>query len=171
MALSLILLVAAGLLIRTFERLSNVPLGFDRDRVLLVDVNTARVRLEPAERAGFYSQIVTAVAAVPGVSTVAASMYTPGGGGAANLLVDARGRSADPQRVIANFITEDWFATYRMRIRAGRDIRHSDTGQSLPVVVVNEAFARRFFPDRSALGESFIESERTFSTAERSSAS
>jgi hypothetical protein len=64
--------------------------------------------------------------------------------------------------VIANFVTPGWFAAYGIPIRSGRDIATYDTEQSLPVVIVNEAFVRRFFPNRSAVGESFMTSEQTF---------
>lgn len=76
-ALSLVLVVAAGLLVQTFARLANVPLGFDGARVLLINVDTARARVNPANREAFDSGLVAAVAAVPGVATAASSLYTP----------------------------------------------------------------------------------------------
>lgn len=95
-ALSLVLVVAAGLFVRTFERLASVPLGFDRDRVLVVNVNTARVQLDPATRTTYYHRLVAAVAMAPGVSKAAGSMWTPVGGGGAGLARNAAGRIVDP---------------------------------------------------------------------------
>jgi putative ABC transport system permease protein len=155
-ALSLVLVVAAGLFVRTFERLARLPLGFDPDRVLLINVETGRLRADPAQRTFFYDQLVGTVAAVPGVANAAASLWTPAGGGGFGLLSDARGRAVDAERrVVGNFITPGWFATYGIPIRAGRDLDAGDTAISLPVVVVNEAFARKFLPGRSAIGETF----------------
>jgi predicted permease len=162
LAVSIVLVVVAGLFVRTFERLANVPLGFDRDRVLLVNVETARVRIDPADRHRFYHQLVAALRAVPGVSEAAGSMSTPGGGSAANLMVDARGRAAFPGQLIANVVTPHWFATFGIPLRGGRDLTDRDTAQSPPVVIVNEAFARRFFPGRTAIGHTFVGSDQAF---------
>jgi putative ABC transport system permease protein len=153
MALSLVLVIAAGLFVRTFERLASVPLGFDRDRVLVVNVNTARAQLDPAARTTFYHRLVAAVATAPGVSHAAGSMWTPVSGGGANLIRNAAGRMVDPSRVVTNFITPGWFAAYGVGLRAGRDIDERDTPKAPPVAVVNEAFVRRFLPGRDAIGE------------------
>jgi predicted permease len=158
-ALSLVLLVAAGLLIRTFDRLTNVPLGFDDDRVLLINVDTARAGIDPAGRNQLFHELVGAVARVPAVAAAAGSFWTPGSG-AFNLIVDARGRaSSDERRVIANFVTPGWFETFGIPIRAGRDISERDTPNALPVVIVNEAFVHRALPNREAVGETLGDSD------------
>ena len=76
-ALSLVLVVAAGLFVRTFARLATMPLGFDRDRVLVVTVDTSRAHVDPAARIPFYHRLVDAVASVPGVEHAAGSTSTP----------------------------------------------------------------------------------------------
>lgn len=158
--LSLDLVVAAGLLVRTSQRLAAVPLGFDSERVLLI--NLASSRANPENKTALYGQLVDAVTAVPGVTDVAASMWTPGSG-AAGLLRDARGRSVSGEsRALANFVTPGWFATYGIPLRAGRDIAANDTAAAMPVMVVDEAFVRRFFPDRSPLGETVVDPDSTF---------
>jgi putative ABC transport system permease protein len=161
-ALSLALLIAAGLLVRTFDRLANVPLGFDPDRVLLVNVETAHARIDPANRNTLYHQLVRAVATAPGVAGAAGSLGTPAGGGAVGLIVNASGRADSERRVVADFVTPGWFAVYGIPFHAGRDIANRDTANALPVVVINNAFARRFFPGQSAIGEILVESEYTF---------
>jgi putative ABC transport system permease protein len=154
-ALSLVLVVAAGLLVRTFERLAFVPLGFDADRVLVVNVDTTRARTDPASRLAFFDRLARAVAAVPGVARASASTWTPLSGGGALLGVDVPGTPQATERgVVANFVSSGWFATYGTPFRAGRDIDDRDTATALPVIVVNEAFVRRFFAGRSAVGES-----------------
>jgi predicted permease len=153
MGLSLVLVVAAGLLVRTFDRLANLPLGFDSQRVLVANVDTSRVPMDPAGRILFYDRLAGAVAALPGVERAAASAWTPmsGGGGLFSVEVPGYPQTAD-RRVIANFITPGWFATYGTPLREGRDIDARDTATSSPVLVVNDAFARRFFAGRSAVG-------------------
>jgi putative ABC transport system permease protein len=144
-ALSLALVIAAALLVRSFERLSHVPLGFDPDRVLVVNVDTQRARTDPAERMRLYQRIVDAARSVPGVAHAGGSMWTP---------VDGGMRMGDSQsRVTFNFVTPGWFAAYGTAVRIGRDFTARDTAEASPVVVVNEAFVRALMPGRFPLGE------------------
>ncbi|MGH9308452.1 MAG: FtsX-like permease family protein, partial [Vicinamibacterales bacterium] len=143
--LSLALVIAAALFVRSFARLSNVPLGFDPDRVLVVNVDTGRVRTERADRGRLYQRIVEAAAGVPGVAQAGGSIWTP---------VDGGLRLGDPQsRITFNFVTPGWFAAYGTALRAGRDFTIQDTAEAPPVVIVNEAFVRTFMPGRSPIGE------------------
>ena len=151
-ALSLVLVVVAGLFVGTFQRLAGLPLGFEANRVLVVSVDLARSRVDPAKRALLADRIVESIAAVPGVASASGSTSIPGGG-ASNLLVDARGRSVDAGgRVMWNLITPHWFATYGISMRAGRDFTDRDTANAPPVVVVNERLAARLLPGRSVIG-------------------
>jgi predicted permease len=160
-ALSLALLVAAGLFIRTFRHVVAVPLGFNSERVLVVNVNATRVPVASAARPEFYRQMIEVVTAVPGVTHAASSLATPVNRGATfvgefNLL----GRAPLPQderRLVVNYITPEWFATYGIGVREGRVLQPTDTAKSPPVVVVNEAFVRKFFPGRSPIGEALAE--------------
>jgi putative ABC transport system permease protein len=155
-ALSLGLVVAAGLLVRTFERLGTVPLGFDSDRVLLAVVDAQRVPIEPADRTRFFQRVVDAVGRLPGVAHAAGSMFTPVSGMVSQMRLEVPGAVALPERErvsLRHFITPGWFATYGMRVHAGRDLDERDTAGAQPVVLVNEAFVRRFFPDGDAVGQ------------------
>jgi predicted permease len=144
-ALSLALVVAAALFVRSFERLTHVPLGFDPDRVLVVNVDTQRARTDPADRIRLYQRILDAARGVPGVAHAGASMWTP---------VDGGMRLGDSQsRVSFNFVTPGWFAAYGTTVRLGRDFTAGDTAEASPVVVVNQAFVRALMPGRSPLGE------------------
>ncbi len=144
-ALSLALVVAAALFVRSFARLSHVPLGFDPDRVLVVNVDTRRARIDPAERMRLYQRIVDAARSVPGVAQSGASMWTP---------VDGGMRMGDSEsRVTFNFVTPGWFAAYGTAIRMGRDFTPQDTAEAPPVVVVNDAFVRAHMAGRAPLGE------------------
>jgi predicted permease len=150
-AFSLVLMAAAGLFIRTFDQLSGVPLGFDPDGVLIVDVDTARARVDPAARFAYYDQLVGAVASVPGVTHAAASIWTPlSGGGQAQ---DAQGRSVFSERAVTNFVTPRWFDVYEIGMRAGRDFDHRDVANALTVAIVNETYVRKFMAGRQPIGE------------------
>lgn len=152
-ALSLVLVVAAGLLVRTFERLATLPLGFDGDRVLVVNVDTLRARVDPANRLVFFHRLVDAVAVVPGVERAAGSMWTPLSGGGAMLSVTVPGAPPGTARgVVANFVTPGWFAAYGTPIAQGRDVDARDSATAAPVLLVNEAFVRRFSPGGHVLG-------------------
>jgi predicted permease len=154
--LSLVLLVTAGLFIRSFERLANVPLGFDSERVLVADINVSRAALDATNRALFFERLATAIRAVPGVTQAAVSLTTPvnrGPTAVADFNVSGVPESAAAfQRVIVNLVTPGWFETYGMVIRAGRVIDDRDTPGAPRVAVVNEAFARRFLQGREAVG-------------------
>jgi predicted permease len=144
-ALSLALVIAAALLVRSFARLSSVPLGFDPDRVLVVHVDTEQVRTDAAGRMHLFHRILDGVRAVPGVAQAGGSIWTP---------VDGGMRMGDSQsRIAFNFVTPGWFAAYGTTLRAGRDFTVHDTAGSPPVVIVNDAFVRAFMPDASPLGE------------------
>jgi predicted permease len=145
-ALSLMLVVAAGLFVRTFGRLLSVPLGFDSGRVLVATVDTARAGIDPVERLSFYERLAEAVSRVPGVAHAAASMDTP----------LSRARQAPvllKAERVESVVAPGWFATYGTRLVAGRDFSTEDSAGGPRTAIVNQAFARKFFPDRSALGE------------------
>jgi predicted permease len=146
-ALSLVLVVTAGLLVTTFARLANTPLGFDSDRILIADVDTARAHTDDATRREFNHRLVDAVAAVPGVADAAGSDRTPLSKTTKSPIL------SEPGRVVGYTVTPGFFATYGTSIRAGRALDSTDTAQSQPTVIVSEAYVRRFFPDRSALGQ------------------
>jgi predicted permease len=145
-ALSLVLLVVAGLLVRTFERLAKVPLGFDADRVLVINVDTARAHVDAKTRDAYFDRLVSAVAAVPGVAHAAGSRTTPLSASSKSPL------NAEPGRVIQHVVTPGWFAVYGMALRSGRDFTPADSVGAPRVAVVNEAYARRFLQEKSVLG-------------------
>jgi predicted permease len=147
-ALSIVLLAAAGLFIRTLNRLAAVPLGFDPKGVVVVTVNTARSRMPPAMRPDLHQRVIAAAGAVPGVARAAGSIWTPVGTGAGGLLIDARGRRADvgPQ-VAFNLVSPGWLATYGTALRTGRDFDARDAANAPPVALVNETLHRRLLRD------------------------
>jgi len=153
-ALSFVVIVAAGLLVQTFQRLATTPRGFDAEGVLVVYTDMTHVRTDPANRMALYDRLVENVAAVPGVTHTAVSPVTPVSGLSMTDVVE----TDDPnipeaeRRVLVNFVSPGWFATYGIPILEGRDFSARDTTGSPPVFVINEAFARRFFPAGNAVG-------------------
>jgi predicted permease len=154
--LSLVLVVFAQLFIGTFQRLATRPLGFDRHRVLLTRVNAAQTPIQPGERGAFYHRLITAVGSVPGVAQAAASMWTPVDRSNYSAFVHVVGLPLEPanERISSkyNFVTPGWFATYGIPLHAGRDFDAHDAKGAMPVVIVNEAFVRRFLSGRNPIG-------------------
>jgi putative ABC transport system permease protein len=163
-ALSMVLVVAAGLLVGTFERLATLPLGFDSERVLIVNVDVSRAPIDPANRIPFFHQLVAAVAAVPGVARAGGSMATPVGGSSLLGFIDLPG-APPPQlepgpvpfwnsrMTMLNQITPGWLDTYGTAVRAGRDIDDNDEQGALPVALVNDAYVRKFLRGRNPIGD------------------
>ncbi len=154
-ALSVVLVVAAGLFVRTFGTLANLELGFDRDRVLLVEVNSQRTEIPPSQRLGAFERIRRDVAAVPGVAAAGVSFVTPVSGSTWANRVAVSGGVEVPERMrqsYFNAITPGWLETFGTPILEGRDIGENDTKSSRQVVLVNQAFAARFFNGANPLG-------------------
>ena len=149
-ALSLVIVVAAGLFVRTLENLATRPLGFDSDRVLLIIVNGTRSRVAAGDRLASFDRLVTA-ALVPGVVKSAASFRTPVIGFLpVNML---RLSEAVPSfAAYANYVTPGFFATYGTPIKAGRDFDDRDSKNAPAVIIVNETFVRTFLNGRSPIG-------------------
>ena len=155
-ALSLMLIVGAGLFVRTFASLTAQPLGFDARSLLFVGIDAARSATPPGARLEMISRIRDSVSSLPGVANASLSMMTPLAGGVDWLMANPPGLSL-PESSRASYINAvgpEWFQTYGMRVQSGRGLTADDARTSRPqVVVVNDTFERRFFPGRSALGQ------------------
>ncbi len=154
-ALSLVLVVAAGLFVRTFSALAHVDLGFDRDKVLVVNVTSQRAEMKPAEREALYDRLLKAVVAVPGVSHAGLSFITPVSNSMWNNTVEVTGAPEMSERdrsTNMNYVSPDWFTTYGTPILGGRAFDDRDRRGSKPVAIVNEAFARHFMNGASPIG-------------------
>ena len=146
-ALSLVLVVAAGLFVRTFASLSHTRLGFDRNPLLIASINVERLRLDPAERPALFERLREAVASVPGVENAAASVVTPISNSSWQFALSVVGAPPPPERapgIYINMVSVGFFRTYGTRMLAGRDFSRADTRASAPVAIVNEAFAKAF---------------------------
>jgi predicted permease len=150
-ALSLVLLVAAGLFFRSLGSLLLVPLGFEPDRMLVVDMTAPATG--PTPRMPTYERVRDAVRRLPGVTEATLSVSAPMTGW--DLLVEIEtgapeaGTAGDS---LANIVTPGWFRTLGTPLVAGRDFTGDDRRDAPAVVMINQAFARQFLRGTPALG-------------------
>ena len=154
--LSFVLLVGAGLFLRSFDRLLNVPRGFESDGVLAASVSLPVSRYpDSIAQVAFYQQLEERIAAIPGVTSVATAANLPVAGGPDGS-VGIEGRSYEPGKgphAVKRLVSPTFFRTIESRMLTGRDFSPGDQLGSLKVAIVNEAFARRYFPGESAVGK------------------
>jgi predicted permease len=154
-ALSLTLLVGAGLLIKTFANLQNLDAGFRPANVLTMRTSLPHNKyLEPEKRSAFYHEVLERIAALPGVLhagyTTSVPLSWKGGTG----WFQAEGRTLQ-EGGDANFrqISPDYFQAIGTRIIEGRFFDDRDNAKSQPVAIINQMMARQFWPDEQALGK------------------
>jgi putative ABC transport system permease protein len=157
-ALSLVLLVGAGLLLESFRRLLSVDPGFDPRGVLTMATSLPPARYpRPEQKARFYAEIVERLRARPGVLSAAATTALPVGSGstiATRFTVEGRPAPSPGQKPRAEFnaVTYGYFRTMRIPVRKGRVFADTDRRESPAVAVVNEALAAAVFPGEDPLG-------------------
>jgi putative ABC transport system permease protein len=157
-ALSLALVAAAGLFVRTFTSLVSQPLGMTADSLMLVNVSVQRSQIPAGERLGLYNRISDAAAAVPGVSSTAWSSIGPLTGSGWNTAVEVDGAppASDRERLSwLNAVTPTFFETYGIGLVGGRAFTGEDRSGDPLVAVVNQAFARKFFKGQNPVGRQF----------------
>jgi len=156
--LSLVLLVGAGLLLRTLEQLRAVRPGFEPARLLSVQLSLPKSRYgTPEAISRFAERSVDHLSALPGVESAAAASLNPLTQWRANVsfLVDGHGETDTAKAPLANYraVGPGYFRTLRAPVIAGREIEALDTASSVPVVLVSATLARTHFAGRSAIGE------------------
>jgi predicted permease len=155
-AVSLVLVVSAGLFLRTFVSLNQLPLGFAPEPLLVAELNLQASGGRPEERAARVERLRDAAAAVPGVrsASVSAIRLLTGGGWSSGLVGIGDGAmSRSRPSVWLNATTPGWFETMGMPLRSGRDFDAGDRLGSRPVAIVNEAFVRQHLPGQQPLGQ------------------
>jgi putative ABC transport system permease protein len=165
-ALSLVLLIGGGLLLRTFVKLVSLDLGFDRNNVLVVSARPPRVGAEgttlpPAARTAAYNDIAARLRSIPGVVSVARAFTTPVGDDNWYSSIHAdlpNAPEGDAAACYFNFVAPGYFATLRTPLLGGRDFSEHDAATAPAVAIVNEALARKFFSGSNALGRHFTRS-------------
>jgi putative ABC transport system permease protein len=168
-ALTLMVLLGAGLLINSFLRMQQVEPGLDVDRLLTVSFEAPSARYNGNDwrthRTNFWNQLSTRVAALPGVEAVGAIDSLPFSGRSRVWRFRRDGEEANAAASLAasfQVATSDYFRTVGMKLRRGRAFTVSDAENTPPVAVINETMARRFWPNAEALGQRIVIRNETF---------
>lgn len=153
-ALSLVLLVGAGLLVKSFLRLESVDSGFDSRNVLTMEVTLPRVEYpKTTEQNAFVQQALQRIEGLPGVKSAAATINPPliGTWGMSYSIVGHQ----NPALQIADNanITPRYFQTMGIRLLQGRDFSNQDTETGQPAIIINETFARKHFLNENPIGQ------------------
>ena len=155
-ALALLLVVAAGLLIDSFERMRRTELGVDTAGILTFWVIPSEARVPPATAAAYVSRLLDAVARVPGVTSATVDGGGPLAGTARSTLYIA-GRPAPPPHqappVLRHYVGPDHFKTLGIPLRRGRVFGPGDVAGAPRVTVISETAARRFWPNEDPIGK------------------
>jgi predicted permease len=159
-SLSLVLLIAAGLLATSFARLQRVEPGFDPEGVFTAEVALPPQRYSGETLAAFYDQLFRQLETIPGATSAALTDRVPLTGGAVPTVVAAVGRPLPPLSerpgAYRHVVSPRYFATLGIPIRAGRDFDERDNASVPHVVIINETFARRLFPGEDPIGRTLI---------------
>jgi putative ABC transport system permease protein len=157
-ALSLVLLVGAGLLVKSFVRLTEVELGFDPTHVVAADISLPYRYNTQEKRTEFYRQLLTRVEALPGVSSAAVAQSVPLSGEehGAQFMVVGRAPApdgSDRHGSIYHRVSEGYLKTLGVRLLRGRNLNERDTAGAPGVALISESLARRVFPGEEPLGK------------------
>jgi len=157
-ALALVLLVCAGLMIKSFMRLQQVSPGFEPKNLLTMNISLPRQKYPEAQQAnGFYNQLFERVRALPGVETVGGVDPLPlsDSNGTTGFVVEGGPMlaPADRPEVGERSATPAYFQTMRIPVLKGRAFTEQDRENSPRVMIVNEALARRYWPNEEVLGK------------------
>jgi predicted permease len=155
-ALSLVLLIGAGLMVRSLRALSGVDPGFDPHPVLTMTVAVPEARYPlPAQRESFLERVLQRLRALPGVESAAAIDSLPLTGGSTQPIAIAgrpAGLAAVQPEVAVRRITPGYLRTLRIRLLRGRDVASTDRMGAPAVVLVSESMAKRFWPNEDPIG-------------------
>jgi putative ABC transport system permease protein len=156
-ALAILLLAVAGLLFKSFERLSQVSPGFSADHVLVANISRSPTYKDPNVRLGFFDRLLEQISALPGVRAAGAISVLPVTGTGSALYFNIQGHppSSPQQFTIGSYrvVSAGYLKTMGVPLVAGRWLEDHDREQAPHVVVINSTFARTHFPDRSPLGQ------------------
>jgi predicted permease len=155
-AVGVMLLIGAGLLIRSMNRLTHVDLGFDPEHVLTANFDLSQTRYNADQQDRFYTELLTKLRALPGVSGAAGTGQMPLANDdwsiSFNILERPLPKSQQPSAAFYD-VTPGFFETLKVPLVQGRTFDEHDTRASKPVMIVNQEFARRYFPNEDPVGK------------------
>jgi len=157
-ALSLVLLVGAGLFLRSFVKLMTLDLGFDRENVLMMHTEARTAGIPPEKWMATWDEIERRLNSLPAVVSVGRSLITPVSGGEWDQYVQADSPnppSGTTSDVYLNGISPGYFQSLRIALLAGRDFTRQDTATSPKIAVINQTMARKFYPNLNPVGRTF----------------
>jgi predicted permease len=156
--LSLVLLVGAGLFLRTLRNLESQDLGFENHKLLLAQLLPEAAGYTPQQLSGLYKKILERVEALPGVRSATLSsvpVIHPGQWGSPISILGYTTRQNEAVDTQGNYVGPRFFETVGIPVLLGRPIGPQDTAHATKVVVVNQTFANDYFPRGDAIGRSF----------------
>ncbi len=154
--LGLMLLVVAGLLLRSFHRILSVDPGMNPHNVLTLNFDLPEKTYNENQQIDFYTQLLSRLRAVPGVVSAAAVTPLPLSGNNAIITFTIEGRpvpKAEEPSADIKIVSPDYFHTLSIPIKSGRDFTDHDNDKAPGVIIVNEAFAQRYFPNENPIGK------------------
>ena len=154
-ALSLLLVVGAGLMLTTFFKLETIDAGFERNHVLLAGIDLRSGHYSKDREGAVLQEMLGRLRSLPGVQSASASAITPVSGWRWSQHLQVEGyasKSRDDSDVYLNRVSNQFFETLGTGLLAGRDFNSYDTAQSPQVVIVNQTLARKFFPGQNPIG-------------------
>jgi predicted permease len=156
-AFSIVLLIGAGLVTQSLRNLENQNFGFVTEGRLIVKVNPGLAGYTPDKLDGLYQRLEEKLARIPGVKSASLSWYSPLGGDNSNGRVYIQGKTPDYRWTAPSWdrVGPHYFETIGTRLVRGRVIEERDKPGALNVAVINETFARRFFPNEDPIGQRF----------------
>ena len=160
LALSLLLVIGAGLLLRSFVRLLSVDPGFDPQNVLTMNVSLPTVKYsKPEQQVAFFDEVLRRVSALPGVRSAATSAALPLSFiRVTPVLPEGQPNVPLAQRPFIDIeaISPQWFQTMRVPLRSGREFTAADNATAPKAVIVNESCARQFWPNENPIGKRIL---------------
>jgi predicted permease len=155
-AMSVILLVGAGLFVRTLRNLNHVEVGFNRENLLLFRVDPRLNLYKNEQIAPLYEQMIERLQAVPGVRSATISRHALLGGSYARMGVSVQGQSksgGNPNMAYVHIIRSNFFETMEMPLLLGRGFSQQDNKSTAKVLVINQAMAQQLFQDDNPIGK------------------
>ena len=153
-ALALVLLIGAGLMIRSFARLQSLQIGFSPDHVMTMRVELPRYR--PEAEVAFDEQLLARVSALPGVESASVASATPLSNNSAVTIMRIKGQAdgeMDDPSIGLQSVGPDYFSTLRVPLLRGRSFDERDRAGARLVAIINESAARKFWPNEDPIGK------------------
>jgi len=156
LSIAVVLLVGAGLLLKSLWRLQNVEAGLKTNNILTFDLALPEIRYSSEKQSRFYYELNNRIKALPGVESSSAIIPLPLSGERFGISFQIEGRPVDPKdEPSADFFSAetDYFKTMAIPVLKGRDFNDHDLHSSRPVIIISQEFARQYFPNEDPIGK------------------